>query len=257
MNKIIVVKHLQFIKLHVLFLLVIGVTSCVAPEKIIYFQEQQDQRLKEDLENFEPTLQIGDIVNINVASVPAEAAVAFNLYENPGVNPRPLPYIINADGEINFPVIGKLKIVNLTTKEVTNKLVELLLPYLSNAIVNVRLVNFRVSVLGEVRNPGSYIVENERISLLDAISLAGDLTIQGKRSNISLIRERDGKRTITYLDLTSQEIFNSPYFYLAQNDIVYVEPNKTRINSSSVGANTAVVISSLTLLVSLIAIITR
>lgn len=242
----------------VLFLLSsIILSSCVSSKKILYFQGDEEGIVTESFTNVEPTLQIGDILTINVASITPEAAVMFNLFETPGVNPRPLPYIINIDGEINFPAIGKIKVANLTTKEVTNQLTEALKPYLIDPIVNVRLVNFRVSVLGEVRNPGTYIVENERISIFDAISLAGDLTIQGKRTRVTLVREQAGKRAVIPIDLTNQEIFNSPYYYLAQNDILYIEPNKTRINSSGVGANTAVIISSLTLFVSLIAIITR
>jgi polysaccharide export outer membrane protein len=119
----------------------------------------------------------------------------------------------------------------------------------------VRLINFKVTVLGEVRNPGSYSIQNERVNIVEAIGMAGDLNIQAKRKSITLIREQNGKRMFVPIDLTKKDLFNSPYFYLAQNDIIYIEPNKTRINSSAVGSNTAVIISSLTLLVSITAIL--
>jgi polysaccharide export outer membrane protein len=128
-------------------------------------------------------------------------------------------------------------------------------PFLKDPIVNVRIDNFTVTVMGEVRNPGSYSVKNERINIVEAIGLAGDLNIQAKRKSITLIREQNGNRVFIPIDITRKDIFNSPYFYLAQNDIVYVEPNKTKINSSGVGANTAIFISSLTLLVSVTAIL--
>jgi polysaccharide export outer membrane protein len=127
--------------------------------------------------------------------------------------------------------------------------------YLKNPIVNVRLKNFKITVLGEVKMPGTYPVVNERITILEAIGLAGDLNIQAKRSKITLVREQQGKRTLTTFDLTSKDIFNSPYFYLAQNDVIYVEPNKTKMNSSKVGPNSTVVLSAISTLVSLLAIL--
>ena len=239
-----------------IFLMAILFFGCVSPKKINYFQNEKGQKFNEKVVTYEPTLQIGDILSINVASMSPELALPFNLFESQGSNnQRPLPYIINADGEINFPSIGKFKVAGLTTKEVTNELTKKLLPYLSDPIINVRLVNFKITVLGEVRNPGSYNIQNERISVFEAIGLAGDLTIQGKRNTITLIREQNGKRSMIPMDITNNEIFNSPYFYLAQNDIIYVESNKTKINSSGVGANTSVIISTLSLLVSIAAII--
>jgi polysaccharide export outer membrane protein len=198
------------------------------------------------------------MLTINVSAVEPEAAVPFNTYESQGINNNiPLPYIVNADGEINFPVLGMIKVSGTTTKDLTNQLTTLLIPYLKNAIVNIRLNNFKITVLGEVKSPGSYPVLNERISIIEAIGLAGDLTIYGKRKSVTLIREQDGKRTFNSIDLTNKELFNSPYFYLAQNDVIYVEPNKTKINASVIGPNTAVIISTLSILITLTAIFVR
>ena len=232
--------------------------GCASARKITYFQNEKGQNINETLLNYEPTIQIGDILTINVAAIEPEAAVPFNVYESQGaINKVPLPYIVNADGEINFPVIGKISVSQMTTKGLTNLLTEMLLPYLKKPIVNIRLINFKVTVLGEVRSPGSYTILNERISIIEAIGLAGDLTIYGKRKSVSVIREQNGKRTFTSIDLTNNELFNSPYYYLAQNDVIYVEPNKTKINSSAVGPNTSVIIAAVSIIITVVAIFVR
>lgn len=234
-----------------------SLTSCVSSKKINYFQDEDGKTINENIINYQPTIQFGDILTINVASAEEpEAAVPYNLLEAQSGNlARPLPYIVNADGEINFPGIGKFKVAQLTIKEVTNELHDKLLLYLKNPIVNVRLVNFNISVFGEVRNPGSYTVSSERINILEGLALAGDLTIYGKRKSVTLIREQDGKRTSNIIDLTDKDLFMSPYYYLAHNDIIYVEANKTRVNSSAVGPNTAIIVSSISILISLVAIL--
>ncbi len=233
-------------------------TSCVSPEKVIYFQNDKNVVVDDNVINFQPKLQYGDILSINVTSLTPEAAVPFNVFEAQGtINQRPLPYIMNIDGEINFPGVGTYKILGMTTKELTDDLTLRLEPFLKDPIVNVRLENFKITVMGEVRSPGSYTIQNERVTIVEAIGLAGDLNIQAKRKEVTLIREQEGKRIFVPIDLTRKDLFNSPYFYLAQNDVIYVEPNKARINSSGVGTNTAVIISSLTLLVSVTAIILR
>jgi polysaccharide export outer membrane protein len=232
--------------------------GCVSSKRINYFQKNDDQVLSELLVNYEPTLQIGDILTVNVSAIEKGAALPFNLFEAQTMaNQIPLQYIINSDGEINFPVLGKIKVSELTTNELTDYLTKSLLPYLKKPIVNIRIINFKVTVLGEVRNPGNYPVLNERISIIEALGLAGDLTIYGNRQNITLIREQNGKRTLETIDLTNKELFNNPYFYLAQNDALYIPSNKTKVNSSSVGPNTSVVISAISILTTLIAILAR
>ena len=250
-------KYINFKQLLVGLLVSLSV-GCASSKKVTYFQDEEGRNINETLLNYEPTIQKGDILTINVSAIESEAAVPFNIYESQGtINKVPLPYIVNADGKINFPVIGNILVSQITTKQLTNKLTELLLPYLKNPIVNIRLTNFKITVLGEVKSPGSYPVLNERISIIEALGLAGDLTIYGKRKSVTLIREQDGKRTFNSIDLTNKELFNSPYYYLAQNDVIYVEPNKTKVNSSAVGPNTSVIISSLSILITLIAIFVR
>jgi len=167
-------------------------------------------------------------------------------------NPRLLPYLVDADGNINFPVLGKLKVAGVTTQQLGDQITQQLTTYLVEPIVNVRLTNFKITVMGEVKLPGTYTVPNERITLIEALGLAGDLTIQAKRSPILLIREKNGKREFITVDLTNKALFNSPYYYLAQNDVLYVEPNKAKVNSGAVGSGTSVLLSSIGILISLI-----
>ena len=233
--------------------------SCVSKQKMVYFQEIEGADVQEKIQIYSPKIQIGDILSINVSAIDTEAAIPFNLYEtssNYGTSNR-ITYLVDAEGEINFPVIGKLKVTEFTTTQITNSLTKRLKEYLKNPIVNIRLVNFKVTVLGEVKAPGTYPVPNERISIIEAIGLAGDLTIQGERSTVLLVREQEGKRMFVTIDLTTKKLFNSPYYYLAQNDVVYIAPNKAKINSSAVGANAGIIISSVSALISLIAILTR
>lgn len=237
------------------------IASCASNEKIQYFQELEGVTVKDTLLNFEPIIEVGDMLLINVSATDAEAAIPFNLYETPMIagaafsNAKPLTYLVNIDGEINFPVLGKLKVGGFTTKQLTTNLGKILSDtYINDPIINIRLTNFKVSVIGEVTRPGSYVVSNERITIVEALSLAGDLTIHGKRKNVLLIRENQGKKEFVTLDLTNKDVFNSPYYYLKQNDVVYVAPNKPKVNSSAVGTNTGVILGSLSLLLAMIAL---
>ena len=243
-------------------LMAFATSSCVSNKKMLYFQDVEGVENSTVLANYEPKIQPGDLLNINVAAIDAEAALPFNLYETPVVGTytsslKPLAYLVNTDGEINFPVLGTLKVAGFTSKELTKSLSEKLGSYITKPIVNIRLTNFKITVLGEVKTPGTYPVANERISIIEAIGLAGDLTIQGKRTTVTLVREVQGERKFVTIDLTNKQLFNSPYYYLAQNDVIYVEPNKTKINSSAVGSNAGLILSSISTLISLIAILTR
>ncbi len=247
------------LKLAAVIMLMVSLGSCVSNKEIVYLQDAEGINAIEAIVKVEPKIQQGDILSINISALDAEAALPFNLFEagNTTSVSKPITYLVNSDGEINFPVLGKLKVEGFTNKEITSHLTEALAVYIKNPIVNIRLTNFKVTVLGEVKSPGTYPVPNERISILEAIGLAGDLTIQGKRKNVMLVREQNGKRTFVEIDLTSREILNSPYFYLAQNDVLVVEPNKTKINSSAVGPNIGVIFASISTLISIIVLITR
>jgi polysaccharide export outer membrane protein len=231
---------------------------------MVYVQNAIDSDSIAKITNFEPKIQKGDLLEINIVAVDVEASLPFNLFDTPSVgvsaastNSKLLPYLVDVHGNIEMPVIGLVQVEGKTSNELKEVLKEKLKPYLKNPVINIRFKNFKVTVLGEVKTPGSFIVENERITVLEAVGLAGDLTIQGDRKSVTLIRETLGKRKLITLDLTDKNIFNSPYFYLAQNDVLYIAPNKTKMNSSAVGANTSILVSSISTLISLIAILTR
>lgn len=235
-------------------------SSCASSEKIVYFQETEGLTINDEILNYEPKIQAGDLLFINVSATEPEVAIPFNLYETPIIGnyistAKPITYLVNTDGEINFPILGKISVKGQTTKALTAHFENLLSDYINDAVINIRLTNFKVSVIGEVNRPGAFTVNNERISIIEALSLAGDLTIYGNRKSVMLIREYEGKKEFITLDLTNKELFNAPhYYYLKQNDVVYVSPNKTRVNSSKVGPNTGVVISSVSVVIALLAI---
>ena len=245
-------------KMNTKYLVILGfamlLTNCMSSKKIVYFQESDAITLEDSLVNFQPQIQLGDLLTIHVSANDPLTAETFNLYEATSMtgNPRLLPYLVDGDGQINFPVLGKLKLTGFTTQQIGDQITEALTTYLVAPIVNVRLTNFKITVMGEVKTPGTYTIPNERITIIEALGLAGDLNIQAKRSAVMLIRENNGKRDFITVDLTNKALFNSPYYYLAQNDVLYVEPNKTKINSSAVGASTSVILSSIGILISLI-----
>jgi len=163
--------------------------------------------------------------------------------------------LVDAQGTIDFPVLGKIKVSGLTRSEVLQLFQEKIEKYIKNPVVNLRIMNFKVSVQGEVNLPGTYSIASERITLIEALTLAKDLTIYGKRNNILIIRDIDGVKSYNRVDITKANFINSPFYYLAQNDVVYVEPNQSRINASVVGPNTGVIISISSLLITLVTVI--
>jgi polysaccharide biosynthesis/export protein len=207
-------------------------------------------------------LQADDVLLIVVSSENPEVAAPYNLKsvsvqsnsETEIANQRLISYIINKEGEITFPLLGAIKIGGLTKTEAAKKIQFTLTDHVKDAVVSIRILNFKISVLGEVQKPGTFNINSERVTLLEALSMAGDLTIYGKRKNILLIREKEGVKTMERIDLTKPDFLNSASYYLSQNDVIYVEPNKTRINSSGVGPNLTITLSAISLLVTILAI---
>ena len=195
-----------------------------------------------------------------VGSLSPEASAMFNPYQSmflgtqivqPQANaPTAVSgYLVDESGFVTLPLVGKVAVFNLTTKDATDLITSKLDKFLQQPTVNVRILNYKVSVMGEVARPSVYIVPNEKITLPEAISLAGDLTIYGKRNNILVIRENNGTREFARIDITKREFFNSPYYYLHANDVVYVEPTKGKITSSDRTVQLApIVLSGLSLL---------
>ena len=246
-----------------LFIAVSLLFSCASKEDVVYFNGINSSDNIIGLESYSPSYHMQDELVIIVNALDAEAARPFNktavtvaqdLTDARG-RERLQTYRIDSDGNINFPVLGKIQLAGLNREQAINLLQEKLTDYIKDPIVDIETVNYRITVLGEVARPGTYTAINERITLLEALSLAGDLTIYGERENILVIQDYDGKKTYTRVNLKSNEIFESPVYYLSQNDIVYVESNKTRAKDSSIGASTGVIFLTLGILISTTALI--
>ena len=215
----------------VILILCIIFNSCVTTEKAVYFNNIQDKEFAEI--NVAPVIQKSDILSISVSSLNAEATMIFNTPNQNGnnSNPQVTGYLVNSDGIILFPILGKIKVQGLTEKDFAESLAATLAEkkLLVDPIVNVRIINFKVTVLGEVAKPTVVQVPNEKISMLEAIGMAGDMTLYAKRDNVLLIRVENGKKITRRIDLNSPNFLESPFYYLKTNDIVYVEPNKDKV----------------------------
>ncbi|WP_435413310.1 polysaccharide biosynthesis/export family protein [Psychroserpens mesophilus] len=253
--------------LHYLILVVtlVLLSSCGSRKELVYFQDEPitSDNQSELSNDFDIRYKPNDLLTIDVSAEVSESVAAFNLpavsYDTSGgaVNQPTLlrqTYLIDPDGNIEFPILGTIKLGGLTRVEATDMLKTRIGEYVKEFIVNIRLINFTITVLGEVNRPGTYTVQNERISMTQALGLAGDLTIFGKRDNIFLIREIDGKKKYAKFDLRSINVVNSPTYYLTQNDVIYVEPNNAKIKSSSYNPNTGVLISAISTLATITAI---
>lgn len=239
--------------------------SCTSKKSVAYFQDIDSISVMENGYTFEQTLQPDDLLMIVVMGENPEVVAPFNLpnfttqsvTEMDIAQPRLNVYLIDNAGNIQFPILGEVKLGGLTTTEAKTKMNSLLSKYVVNPSINFRRLNFKVTVSGEVMQPKTHTISTDRITLIEALSMSGDLTIYGKRDNILVIREENGKKTHARVDITKADFINSPFYYLKQNDVVYVEPNKTRVNSAGVGPNTSIVISAISLLVTVIALTIR
>ncbi|MDO5980498.1 polysaccharide biosynthesis/export family protein [Flavivirga spongiicola] len=240
-------------KIGIIYILVATfLVSCGSSEKVVYFQNAKDFETIVDTDTFTPKFKINDIVSIYVSTFNLDAVRPFNLLKGGAEtrNSEPVDYLVDIDGNIDYPVLGKIKLLGLTVEEAKNLIKEKLSEgYLKDPIVNIRILNFRISVLGQVNRPGRYDISGERISLLEAIAMAGDLAIKGKRKNVLVIRDFNGTKTYTRIDLTNKELFNSPVYYLTQNDIVYVEPNKSAISTAFLDSRSSIAISIASILI--------
>lgn len=239
-------------------------SSCGSRKNMVYLQPDSTQ-ISTLYEQYVPKIQTNDILTIVVTAADPKVTVPFNplssvatgnMTQQTDLALRPT-YTVDENGDITLPMLGKVNVVGLTRVQAIEKLRMELGRYIKDPGVNINFNNFRISVLGEVARPGSFIMPTERLTILEALSMAGDLTIRGVRENVMLIREVNGKKTMHRLDLTQQTTLNSPFYYLAQNDVIYVEPNKAQINNSKLGANTNIIISIASLLITVISVLTR
>ncbi|MBR4920444.1 MAG: polysaccharide biosynthesis/export family protein [Prevotella sp.] len=251
----------------VLFLTVaLWLSSCSSSKNVAYIQNSDQFDAARSTYLYDARIMPKDVLTITVNTVNPEAAEPFNLVVSTALNTsnggrnlgqsRALQtYLVGNDGTINFPVLGQLHVGGLTKSECETMIHDKILPYLNakeNPVVTVRMANYKISVIGEVARPGVFTVGNEKINIFEALAQAGDLTIYGVRDRVKLIREEyNGQKNVYTLNLNDVNIISSPYYYLQQNDIVYVEPNKVKARNSGIGQSTSLWLTSTSILVSL------
>ena len=252
-------------KKYVILLAVIFLASCQSYKKVPYLQDAEVINQAQQLETlYDAKIMPKDLLTIVVSCTNPELAVPFNLTVASPISvsagnssltnqPSLQQYLVDNEGRINFPVLGTLKVGGLTKSQAEQLIVNNLKPYIKeNPIVTVRMSNYKISVLGEVTRPGTFTITNEKVNLLEALAMAGDMTVWGLRDNVKLIREdANGKQEIHTLDLNKAETILSPCYWLQQNDVVYVTPNKTKARNSGVGTSTSLWFSATSILVSL------
>ena len=240
---------------------VLLLSSCASYKKVPYMQDSELLQTVAALPMYDAKIMPKDLLTITVNTTDPEASAPFNLTvqssANAGYHSNLQQYLVGNDGTIIFPVLGSLHVSGLTKSEAENLIREKLGDYLKETpIVTVRMTNYKISVLGEVASPGMFTISNEKVNIFEALALAGDLTIWGMRDNVKLIREdAAGQREIISINLNKTDILNSPYYYLQQNDILYVTPNKAKARNSDVGQNTSLWFSGVSVLATLINII--
>lgn len=251
-------KYNNRIGLFIIGLILIG---CATKKDIIYNLDAGDQTIQQKFKNI--SIDYGDVLEINVSAINPESVAIFkrnpsNLQNN--VQPEVLKiqgYLVNEEGYIEFPVLGKVKAAGSSTSDLADNIKDEVSFYVKNPSVNVRLANYKITLLGEVARPGTYTVLEERIDILQAIGLAGDLTINANRRNVQLIRRTDNKVEEISLNLIEGDLLSSPYYYLKQNDVLYFTPNTAKVKSSGLIGNAGTFASVLSLLLSFVVILGR
>jgi len=230
----------------IVVLLFLSLTSCVSNKNIAYFKDIQtvkQAKLDSAATFTEPIIQADDVLSISIFTLnPQNGAIvnqaATTQLLGGGTNSsasaqQVTGFLVDKNGEIELALIGKIKVAGLTTYQARELVREKVSIDYKNPNVQLRFANFKISVLGEVNAPSAYTLPNEKVSILDALSLAGDLTIYGRRDNILIIRDNGGKKEFARLNLNSSNTFNSPFYYLKQNDVIYVEPNKAKASANN------------------------
>jgi len=255
-------KSNNFLKPLLLLSIIALLLSCGTKQDIVYFQDVDLVGNSNPKNNYNHVFRSDDVLTITVSALDQDAVRPFNLSAvsfvgEGGVIGRTSQqtYMVDTNGNVDFPVLGSLKLAGLNRVQATTLIRDMLKEYIKDPIVNIRTLNFKVTVLGEVNRPGSFTIPNERITILEALGLAGDMTIQGERKNVLVIREEKGGKKYIRIDLTSETVFNSSVYYLTQNDVIYVEPNNSRVKSSAVGPNVSATLSVISTLVTVAALI--
>ena len=241
--------------------------ACQSYKKVPYLQDVEAVNQATQQETlYDAKIMPKDLLTIVVSCTSPELAAPFNLtiaspsnlsIQYTTTQPVLQQYLVDNEGKISFPVLGALTVGGLTKKQAEQLIVDKLKPYMKeNPIVTVRMVNYKISVIGEVARPGTFTISNEKVNLLEALAMAGDMTVYGLRDNVKLIREdANGKQQIVTLDLNNAETILSPYYWLQQNDIVYITPNKAKARNSDVGNSTSLWFSATSILVSVVSLL--
>jgi polysaccharide biosynthesis/export protein len=236
--------------------------SCSTKKEILYFQDSEKLENMNGSIDFEPIFEVNDILHIKVTSLNEAVVAPFQMPKeaSSGGNQQSTSttgYLVDINGEIQFPVLGKVAVAGKSRSELEFFLTEKIQAYVTDAVVAVRLVNFRVVVLGEAGSQTVVKVDNERISVPELLASVGGISYSGKRQNIMIIREVQGERSVGYVDMTNADVFKNPYYYLKQNDIVYVEPTYRTVKSAGFITSWQGLVSIATTALSLIILITR
>jgi polysaccharide export outer membrane protein len=207
------------------------ITGCAPRRDLVYFSNLAKQTSEVKLQGQEVKIQQNDLLSVSINSLNQESNVLFAVNtKNAGAesNYKVDGYRVSKDGMINLPVVGNVRLEGLTIEQAQATISKELDKYVKKPVVDVQLVNFKVTVIGEVNRPSTFTVQGDNINLLEALGMAGDMTVYGKRENILVIRQQDGQRVMKRLNLNNQDVMDSPFFYLKQNDVVYVEPDKSK-----------------------------
>ncbi len=260
-------------KNHIIFLSLIQIgilllCSCGTTKNVPYFQDVSlgsESEIPATAVFKEPTIQPDDILSISIFTIDPTTSMVINQLNTQSLNVGSLTassssnssssgFLVDKNGEIELSVVGRIKLLGLTTSQARDLIREKAAISYKYPNVQVRYSNFKITILGEVAHPDTYTIPNEKVTIIDALGLAGDLTIYGKRENVMLIRKTEGKMQFARLNLNSAQIFNSPYFYLKQNDVLYVEPNQGKAASLNTARTQtyAIIGTALTVLIALI-----
>jgi polysaccharide export outer membrane protein len=239
----------------------ISVLSCATKDEVVYFDNSQSLEGKENLLDYEPKIERNDVLRINVSSssVNQEIVAPFQMNSQGqgsgggggGQNLSLTGYLVSPNGTINFPVLGTLEVEGLTRTAIQEKLEEQIAEYVRDPVVDVRIVNFSVTILGEIGSPGRVQITDGRVTMPELLAMSGDITYNGKRENIKIIREVNGVKTVGYIDMTESDLFDSPFYYLKQNDLVYVEPTYRTVKSAGFFSSYQGIVSVGTTIISL------
>ncbi|WP_158859064.1 polysaccharide biosynthesis/export family protein [Lunatibacter salilacus] len=240
--------------------IIIVIFGCSTRDLVYFSDLESGTSIQSQIsEAVSPRIQKDDLLSITVNSLSPESNLLFNLgllttgagdggvvRNEVGSRLATEGYLVDTNGEINFPVLGKIKVEGLTKMECIDKLSELVGEYVKDPIINIRFINFKITVIGEVNKPASFVIPTEKISVLEAIGMAGDMTMFGKRENVLILRETGNERKAVRINLNSKEFLNSPYFYMQQNDIIYVEPDRIKSVQASTNQRSLTVLGIIT-----------